>query len=133
MFARATLAWQPTESLNVETKLSYLEMDGVGKELTINAIDDRLPTPSTIALSQMLHPDFGVSTGDTAYVSFSGNPAFRVGDPPISDTETTESLSGSVKAEWEFDNFTLTSITGYSSFDFAQHHDVDFLQLHSQS
>ncbi len=129
MFARATLAWQPTESLNVETKLSYLEMDGVGKELTINAIDDRLPTPSTIALSQMLHPDFGVSTGDTAYVSFSGNPAFRVGDPPISDTETTESLSGSVKAEWEFDNFTLTSITGYSSFDFAQHHDVDFLPV----
>ena len=34
-----------------------------------------------------------------------------------------------MKAEWEFDNFTLTSITGYSSFDFAQHHDVDFLPV----
>lgn len=30
------------ESLNVEMKLSYFEMDGVGKEFIINVIDDCL-------------------------------------------------------------------------------------------
>ena len=122
--ARLSLAWEPVGNLSLEGKLAYVKMEGFGKEAAVYAVDDRLPAPSTIALSKLVAPDWAPSTGDNAYISYIGNPQYNDGD-----AESTESLSGSIKAEWELGSISLTSITGYSNFEFDQFHDVDFLPI----
>ena len=43
------------------------------------------------------------------------------------DTEDTQATSFSVKVDWNIGDYTLTSLTGISQFEFEQYHDVDFL------
>lgn len=122
--ARLALAWEPTDQLSVVGKVSYLKMDADGKEATINAVDSRLPTPSTLAMSAALAPGFKPSTGGSAYEQYIGNKDWTSGD-----FEETESTSASLKVEWDVGGYTLTSLTGYSDFEFTQFHDVDFLPV----
>jgi len=121
-FARLSLAWEASDTLSVEGKVSYLKMEGEGKELTINAIDSRLPTPGTVQLSGLLAPGFGASSGFDNYL---GNQQ----SAPGGDVEDTESLSTSIKLEWDLGDYTLTALSGYSDFEFSQFHDVDFLPV----
>lgn len=122
--ARLSLAWEPTDRLSVVGKVTYLEMEGDGKESTINAIDSSLPAPGTLALSGLVAPGFKASSGGSSYDSYTGNLQWSDGD-----TEHTRSTSASVKVEWDLDGYTLTSLTGYSDFEFGQFHDVDFLPV----
>ncbi|MBA36057.1 MAG: hypothetical protein CMI14_11620 [Oleispira sp.] len=122
--ARLALAWEPTDQLSVVGKVSYLKMDADGKEATINAVDSRLPTPSTLAMSAALAPGFKPSTGGSAYEHYIGNKDWTSGD-----FEETESTSASLKVEWDLAGYTLTSLTGYSDFEFTQFHDIDLLPI----
>jgi outer membrane receptor protein involved in Fe transport len=121
---RLSLAWEPSDSVSVVAKVTSLEMEGDGKESVINAIDGSLPAPGTLALSGVVAPGFGVSTGSSSYDSYIGNLNWSDGD-----TENTESTSASLKVEWDLDSYTVTSLTGYSKFEFSQFHDVDFLPV----
>ncbi|QFT77495.1 MULTISPECIES: TonB-dependent receptor [unclassified Erythrobacter] len=125
ILARLTLVAEPASNFNIEAKVSYSEMDGVGKEATIFAVDPALPTPNTLALSGLVDPDFAPATAGRRYINSIGNLSMA----PGGDREELESISGSLKMDWELGPVTLTSVTGLSNFKFLQNHDVDFLPV----
>lgn len=125
LLGRITLVAEPASNFNIEAKLSYLDMDGVGKEATINAVDDALPAPNTLALSALAHPDFAPATAGGRYTNSIGNLSMA----PNGDREQLEAFSGALKMEWGIGPVTLTSVTGISNFKFLQEHDVDFLPV----
>lgn len=125
LLGRLTLVYEPTSNFTITAKASYLDMDSSGKEVMVNGLSADLPAPGTFALASLVDPDFAPSTGSNKYRSFVGNPATN----PENDTETLESKSVSLKMEWETGPLTLTSVTGFSNFQFSQNHDVDFLPI----
>ena len=130
---RLTLVWQPTDSLRLEGKFSRTEMDGKGIEQVNHVADSRL-LDETLAgntqlqLTQVLGsiaafatPGFTAATGSKEYESWTANLNWA----PY-DEEETEANQASLRVDWDLDNFTVTSLTGYSDFYFYQQHDVDF-------
>ena len=130
---RLTLVWQPTDTLNIEGKLSRTEMDGQGIE-QVNPVADSRLLDETLAgntqleLTQVLGsiaafetPGFTAATGSKEYESWTANLEWA----PYGEEET-EANQASLRMDWETDNFTLTSLTGYSDFYFFQQKDVDF-------
>jgi iron complex outermembrane recepter protein len=122
--ARLSMTWEPTSNLSIVGKVSYLEMEGKGKEVGITAIDSSIPAPGTVALSGIVAPGFKPSTGGSSYDTYVGNQQWGEGD-----VEKTRSTTASIKLDWDLNGYTLTALTGYSDFDFSQQHDVDFLPI----
>lgn len=99
VFARGSLMYENNSGLNVLWRL-----EGGNVDLTGNAIE-RLLTSSD--------PDLKRSTG--------GFPGFM--DKDFDDTDT---LNSSITTTLDIGKFTLTSITGYSSYDYKKRIDSDF-------
>jgi len=131
--ARLSLVWEPTDSLRLVGKASYTEVEGKGIE-QVNAVADPGLLDATLAGQTMLDltqvmgaiaafatPGFAAATGSRDYDSWTGNLAWA----PY-DTEETESTLFSLLADWDLGSYTLTSLTGYSEFDFTQQQDTDF-------
>ena len=130
---RGTLVWEPTDSLQFTAKYSYAEAEADGIEQVNNVVDPSLlngfiagenylsltDVMGSIAAFQV--PGYGPDTGSKEYQSWTGNTDFR----PI-DTEDYESEQISLHASWDLENYVVTSITGYTDFEFNQDHDVDF-------
>ena len=130
---RGTLVWEPTDTLALTAKYSHVESDAEGIEQVNNVVDPSLlngflagenylgltNVMGSIAAFQV--PGYGPESGTKPYESWTGNTDFR----PI-DVEDSESNQFSLHAVWELDNYTLTSITGYTDFELNQDHDVDF-------
>ncbi|MCC6480199.1 MAG: TonB-dependent receptor [Sphingomonadaceae bacterium] len=127
ILARLTVVAEPAPNFEIEAKVSYIEMDGVGKEATIFAVDSSLPAPNALALSALRDPNFAPATAGRRYTNSLGNPTMSINNN--GDLEQTESLSGSLKMDWELGPVTLTSVTGLSNFKFLQVHDLDFLPV----
>lgn len=121
VLVRLSLAWEPSDDLSVVAKVSHVDMESLGKEATYFAQDSELPPAATVGLSTVFDPDFALAAGDAAYTSFIGNRGL--------DVENSKSTQASLKVEWEQENYTVTSLTGYTEFEFLQHHDVDFLAV----
>jgi len=124
---RVTLAGDITENLSAVAKVAHTDMSGDGIEAVVGVFDPSLgaglPTSATVgALFYGLVPGFAPADGTAVgfWDSFIGNT--RYGE----DKETTEATVGSLKLEYAAEKFTITSVTGYSDFDFGQRHDVDF-------
>lgn len=123
--ARLTLAWDAADNLSIVAKASHVDMESTGKEMNAYTIDDRLPPASTLALSAALTGgQFAAADapGGDDYESWVGNLQWGRGD-----TEDTTSTAFSVKIDWDVGDYTVTSLTGISDFEFEQYHDVDFL------
>lgn len=131
--ARLTLVWQPTDALHLVAKVSHIEMDGDGTE-NVNPVadsrllDETLAGNNQLALTQILGsiaafatPGFTAGTGSKEYESWTANLDWE----PY-DEEETETTQASVLVEWDLGDFTLTSLTGYTDFQFTQQIDVDF-------
>jgi len=130
--ARLSVTWEPSDNFSLVGKLSHVEMEGKGSELTITTADYSLipayagsgrvsSVLGSIALSAGLVP-FEVSDGGASYDSYNGNPTWV----PGGNIEDTESTNASLKMEWDVGTVTLSSVTGYTEFEFFQFHDVDF-------
>jgi len=131
--ARLSLVWQPSETLRFTGKLSRTEMESVGIEQTNPVVDStlldqtlagntRLITTQVVgAIAAFATPGFTAGTGSKEYDSWTGNR-----DWAPYDEEETESNQASLRVDWELDQLTFTSLTGYSDFYFEQQHDVDF-------
>lgn len=121
---RLGLTWEPTNNLSVVGKVTLLEMEGEGKELSNHVIDSDILAPAQAGLLAAVAPGFKASSGGNAYESYTANTAWSDGD-----TENIESAAASLKVVWDLDGYSLTSLTGYSDFEFSQDHDVDFLPI----
>ncbi len=131
--ARLTLAWDASDNVSVIAKLAHTKMEGTGIEVVNPVVDPSLLADFQAGTSQLgltgvmgtiaalSVPGYGPSTGGQEYDTWVGNLNFFP-----TDTEDTESTNASVKIDWDRDNMTITSLTGWSDFAFTQNHDVDF-------
>lgn len=103
---RGTLVWEPTDELSVTTKYETARYDVGGEN---SSIDTSGGWGEIYALT------------DPAYDE--GDEFSRSTDKEFSDNEN-ESLT--VTVEYDIGEYTLTSITGYSAYDYNDLQDVDF-------
>ena len=132
--ARLSLVWEPTDSLRLVGKVARTEMDNsVGIE-QVNPVADKSLLEATQAGQTQLPltfvigsiaafevPGFRAGTGSREYDSWTGNL-----DWAPYDEEEVEATQATLRVDWDLDQYTLTSLTGYNNFNFNQQHDVDF-------
>ncbi|BFM16184.1 TonB-dependent receptor [Maricurvus nonylphenolicus] len=106
---RGTLVWEPTDELSVTTKYETARYDVGGEN---SAIDTSGGWGQIYALT------------DPAYDE--GDEFSRSTDKEFSDNDN-ESLT--VTVEYDIGEYTLTSITGYSAYDYNDLQDVDFAPI----
>ena len=133
VIARLSVAWEPTDSLLMVAKLTYIDTESEGQNVITPVVDpsllaDVFAGTSMLGLTNVIGtiaalavPGYTSSAGDYAYDSWTGNVRFNDGD-----FESTRSAEASVRFDWGLGNYTLTSLTGYSDFEFSQNHDLDF-------
>ena len=132
--ARLSLVWEPADSLRLVGKGAYTRMDNsVGIELVNPVVDKslledtlagqtKLPVTSVIgAIAAFSVPGFSEASGSKEYDSWTGNL-----DWAPHDEEDVKATQVTLRADWELDQYTLTSLSGYNKFEFEQQHDVDF-------
>ena len=132
--ARATVVWQPTDAFTANLKVSLLESDVTG----MNAVVTRFTkvtgtvTPPT-ALNNLVFANVGVvepkfSLGDP-YTTYRDNPGVAGWSSRDAQIDTVSRL-GVLNLEYDFGNgLTLTSVTGYSTYETNDGLDLDFLPI----
>jgi iron complex outermembrane recepter protein len=130
---RGTLVWQPTDTISVTGKYTHVEGDSEGIEQVNSVIDPSLlgafqAGQSQLGLTDLMGsiaafavPGYGPETGTKDWESWTANSGFNE-----IDTEESESDQASLLVVWDLDDYTLTSLTGYTSFEHVQDHDTDF-------
>jgi outer membrane receptor protein involved in Fe transport len=131
---RLSLVWAPTDSLRMIGKISHTKMDdtvGIEQvnpvansdllEATLAGETQLLPTNVVGSIAAFAVPGFTAASGSREYDSWTGNL-----DWAPYDEEDLESTQVTLRADWDLDKYTITSITGYNTFEFTQKHDVDF-------
>lgn len=130
--ARLSLTWDATENLQIETKISHIDMEGEGVEFVVTEADYSLipqfvdsgrtsAVLGSIGMANGLVP-FQVSEGSNEYKAWTGN----INWVPGGNEEDTESTNALLNVQWDAGDYTLTSLTGYTEFKFRQFQDVDF-------
>ena len=132
--ARLSLLWQPTDSLRLLGKVAHTKMDNslgieqvnpvVDKSLLEGALagENQLPLTNVVgAIAAFAVPGFSAANGSKEYDSWTGNL-----DWAPYDEEEVEATQATLRVDWDLDQYTLTSLTGYNRFQFEQQHDVDF-------
>ena len=132
--ARLSMVWQPTDTLRVVGKASYTKMDETVGIEKVNPVADPSLLEGSLAGENELDltsvvgsiaafsvPGFTAATGSREYDSWTGNL-----DWAPYDEEEVESYQFSLQADWDIGRYTLTSLSGYNSFEFEQSQDVDF-------
>ncbi len=130
---RLSLVWEPTESLRIVGKVAHTEMDSEGIEqvnpvASPTLLEETLAGNTQLVLTDVVGsiaafetPGFTAATGSKEYESWTGNLAWA----PI-DEEKTEATQASLLFDWQLGQFTLTSLSGYTDFEFTQAQDADF-------
>lgn len=130
---RGTLVWEPTDTLSITGKYTHVEGDAEGIEQVNSVIDPSLlmgfqAGQSQLGLTDLMGsiaafavPGYGPETGTRDWESWTANTGFNE-----IDTEEAESDQASLLVVWDLDDYTLTSLTGYTSFEHTQDHDTDF-------
>lgn len=132
ILARLSLSWEASDTVLVTGKFSRIDMEADGVEQVVTTADFGLipqyagsgrtsAVLGSIALANGLVP-FQVSSGSNEYNAWVGNPSWA----PGGSTEDTESTNAVVKIEWDIGDYSLTSLTGYTNYQFTQFQDVDF-------
>jgi iron complex outermembrane receptor protein len=134
--ARLTLVWEPSDTLNITGKISYIDMQAEGVEM-VNTVADPSLLGGVLAGTSMLSltdvmgtiaafavPGYQASTGQHEYSSWVANQVYF---PDGTDLDQSESTNVSLAINWDVsDNLMLSAVTGYSDFEFIQPQDVDF-------
>jgi iron complex outermembrane recepter protein len=130
--ARVSLVWVPADHVTVTGKFSHTQSDGDGIEQVNNVIDPSLlqgalAGTNNLGLTDVMGtiaafavPGFNTDKGTEDYTSWTGNTDFGT------DQEDSESNQASLKIDWAVGNYTVTSLSGYTDFNFSLNHDIDF-------
>ena len=118
---RLSLLWEPTDAINILLKVEHDEFDGEGRQIEVIRDDPALagyPIPGA-TFSQILgllgHPD--AISDDTFNFE-------RQADAEESNTNTLDNAT--LTANFALGDYTLTSISGFVSYDFVETCDCDY-------
>jgi outer membrane receptor protein involved in Fe transport len=117
--ARLTLAWSPTSQLEVVTKLETGSFDVDGRVIQVGTADGVFG---------------GANLGDAIFNQFGPVEDGKINQKKASRgflpeaTDTSYDLA-TVTVDYDVDGYTLTSVTGYSSYEYDEWSDVDFTAL----
>jgi outer membrane receptor protein involved in Fe transport len=118
---RLSLLWEPSDAINILLKVEHDEFDGEGRQIEVIRDDPALagyPIPGA-TFSQILgllgHPD---AISDDIF-NFE-----RQADAEESNTNTLDNAT--LTANFALGDYTLTSISGFVSYDFVETCDCDY-------
>ncbi|MEM9254827.1 MAG: TonB-dependent receptor [Pseudomonadota bacterium] len=142
---RVTGAWEPTDTLYAVLKYGRSDYKREGVASGTNVYLDPqeraelFPNLSTFAIAaysvtDALFPDFGqiaseewTMAKDNGFGPSGGADGVGIGiNPESSDNETDNAV---LNVEWDIGQATITSITGYSAYDYTDGCDCDWLPL----
>ncbi|TQV84012.1 TonB-dependent receptor [Exilibacterium tricleocarpae] len=108
---RGTLLWEPTDTLEVITKLETAEFDTNGRNTQISEVG----SPGLLALYRLADPAFDGELNDKTSKQ--------------EEFAEIDSDNFSVTVNYDLGGFTLTSISGYSAYEFTEQQDADYSPL----
>ncbi len=129
--ARISVLWHPTDYLSANLKLSYSDMKSSGNPIVLTAFEpvssnlaelaevSRL-APIGFAVANEAYPDIANYVGKD-FTGYKNNNTLRYGEG--TELETTGAV---LNVEWDFENFTLASVTAYSKYENTAGLDGDF-------
>jgi iron complex outermembrane receptor protein len=113
---RGSVLWEPADALQVYAKLDYSEQKTTGSNAQLTNIDGDFR--GLIEHRDVLSPLEDGEFDDKNTL-----------DSWQQDHSNTDSLNGLVQLDWDLDNATFTSLTGYSEYDAHVVFDGDFSNL----
>jgi len=140
---RLTAVWQPSDDLDVNLKYTHSDYDRVGApsttKLYLNAEQRNELVPNRSAFASIAYslmdsafPTFGQDINE-AYTTikdnnqgFGTNATSGAGNPESSDNATDNLV---LKVDWTAGEMLVTSITGYSAYEYIDGVDADWLPL----
>jgi len=140
---RLTLAWEPTDDLFITAKWSHSDEDRTGAPsqtwlylATPEERDAVVPNRSPVAdaayaLVDVNFPGFAAQAGEE-FQTFKDN-GFGSGDTVgvgrWEDGDDAEVDNGVLNIDYQFGDYTITSVTGWSEYEFEAGSDVDWTPL----
>ena len=118
---RLSLLWEPNDTMNFLFKIEHDEFDGTGRQIEVIKDEPSLagsPIPGA-TFSQILgalgHPD-AISDSELNYV--------RQADAEESNNNSLDNAT--LTANFKLGDYTLTSVSGFVSYDFVETCDCDY-------
>ena len=118
---RLSLLWEPSDTMNFLFKIEHDEFDGTGRQIEVIKDEPSLagsPIPGA-TFSQILgalgHPD-AISDSELNYV--------RQADAEESNNNSLDNAT--LTANFKLGDYTLTSVSGFVSYDFVETCDCDY-------
>lgn len=120
---RGSLLWTPNDYIRVRTKIEYSDFDRTGRNFNISrvrglAVDEPLASGADVPLPAQLG----------SYLAYDPDFEFGTFDRTSKQRETADVQSWNlmVKADFDLGFGSLTSITGYSTYESEDERDVDW-------
>jgi len=140
---RFTTVWQPTDNLDINFKYSHSDYERTGAPSTTKRFlspeqrDADVPNRSSFAeaayvLTDQFYPEIAQQS-KKEFVTFKDNnfgvdrKTVGIGTGPDGSENTTDNAV--LKLDYQMGDFLVTSITGFSSYDYVDAVDVDWLPL----
>ncbi|MEH6589683.1 MAG: TonB-dependent receptor [Halioglobus sp.] len=112
---RGSLDYFPTETIEVYAKIEYASQEASGSSFQMDILDGQFRGAK---LADLISPlEDGKLDDKTTFDSFN------------TESNNTDTINGVVRVDWDFDAFTLESVTGYSDYETDYKTDVDFSSL----
>ncbi len=140
---RLTAVWQPTDTLDINVKYSKSTYDVIGSPSTTKlyldpaARDELFPNRSAFAdtaykITDTFYPELS-SIGKKEFTTFKDNnlgedgKTLGIGKNPDSSENDVDNFAMNIN--WAVGDYTVTSVTGWSTFESTDGVDVDWLPL----
>jgi len=126
---RLTLDWTPNDLFNASLKLEHSRFDFKGRgEEVIAGYDSVNPLYAGMSYGEIGEYLTAVTGQDIGYEDGTQNRKRQTNHDEYSDNETNQVV---LTMNWDFDAFTLTSVTGYADYELDEDTDLDLSGLES--
>lgn len=127
--ARLTLDWTPSETFNASLKLehSIFDFEGRGEEV-IAGYDSVSPLFAGRSFGEIGEYLSAITGQNIGYEDGIQNRKRQTNNDEYSDNETNQVV---LTMNWQYDEFTITSVTGYAGYELDEDTDLDLSGLES--
>lgn len=127
--ARLTVDWAPTDNFNASLKLEHSSFDFEGRgEEVIAGYDSVSPLFTGMSYGEIGEYLSAATGQDIGYEDGTQNRKRQTNNNEYSDNETNQVV---LTMNWDYDAFTITSVTGYVDYELDEDTDLDLSGLES--